>query len=42
MSTRYTSQRLSTKLTAHIEELAWATDVARVSEAMVAGLAAEY
>jgi hypothetical protein len=38
MSTRYISQELSTKLTAHIEELAKATDAARVSKAMLAYL----
>ena len=35
MSTRCSSQELSTKLTAHIAELAQATDSARMSESMV-------
>ena len=35
MSTRYSSQELSIKLTEHIEELAKATDAARMSETML-------
>lgn len=38
MSTRNSSQELSTKLTAHIAELAQATDAARMSEEMMAYL----
>ena len=38
MSMRYSSQELSTQLTAHIEELAQVTDTAYVSEAMLAYL----
>ena len=38
MSTRHSSQELSTKLTAHIEEFARETDVARVSETILAYL----
>ena len=38
MSTRYSSEELITKLTAHIEEFARETDVARVSETILAYL----